>query len=62
LRSALPPPARASAGFPNKARGDTIHLKNIGLKGGLEAAMAAVREKNLELGEAYAEMTRTMLQ
>lgn len=42
--------------------GKNINLKNIGLKDDLDAKMAAVREKALELGEAYAEMMRTMLQ
>ncbi|SBW05597.1 putative Lipoprotein [uncultured delta proteobacterium] len=43
-------------------QGRNINLKNIGLKDELDAKMAAVREKALELGEAYAEMMRTMLQ
>ena len=42
--------------------GKNINLKNIGLKDELDAKMAAVREKALELGEAYAAMMRTMLQ
>ena len=42
--------------------GKNINLKNIGLKKDLQAKMAAVRERSLELGKAYAEMMQTMLQ